>query len=88
MAEIVIADDGIVFDGRRATEAPIGGAESALVGLAEALAERGHAVLATATEAGEAALSTGAAAIAGMWADRRDTPEEESPDPPTPQEGR
>ncbi len=44
MARILFADDGIVFDGRRAEEAPIGGAESALVGLAEALARRGHAV--------------------------------------------
>lgn len=34
MARILFADDGIVFDGRRAEEAPIGGAESALVGLA------------------------------------------------------
>jgi glycosyltransferase involved in cell wall biosynthesis len=44
MAEIVFADDGIAFDGRQAELAPIGGAESALVGLAEALAQRGHAV--------------------------------------------
>jgi glycosyltransferase involved in cell wall biosynthesis len=46
MAEIVFADDGIAFDGRQAERAPIGGAESALVGLAEALAQRGHAVTA------------------------------------------
>jgi glycosyltransferase involved in cell wall biosynthesis len=44
MAEIVFADDGIPFDGRMATSAPLGGAESALVGLAEALARRGHRV--------------------------------------------
>src|SRR5262245_5797162 len=44
MAEIVFADDGIAFDGRSAEIAPIGGAESALVGLAEALATRGHRV--------------------------------------------
>jgi hypothetical protein len=44
MAEIVMADDGIAFDGRGALEAPLGGAEGAFVGLAEALARRGHAV--------------------------------------------
>lgn len=44
MAEIVFADDGIPFDGRMAATAPLGGAESALVGLAEALARRGHRV--------------------------------------------
>src|SRR5262249_18459881 len=44
MAAIVMADDGIAFDGAMAEEAPLGGAESAFVGLAEALARRGHAV--------------------------------------------
>jgi glycosyltransferase involved in cell wall biosynthesis len=44
MAEIVFADDGIAFDGKSAEIAPIGGAESACVGLAEALAARGHRV--------------------------------------------
>jgi glycosyltransferase involved in cell wall biosynthesis len=44
MAEIVFADDGIPFEGRMAATAPLGGAESALVGLAEALARRGHRV--------------------------------------------
>jgi glycosyltransferase involved in cell wall biosynthesis len=44
MADIVFADDGIAFDGRSAAASPIGGAESALVGLAEALARRGHRV--------------------------------------------
>jgi glycosyltransferase involved in cell wall biosynthesis len=44
MAEIVFADDGIPFDGRMAATAPLGGAESAVVGLAEALARRGHRV--------------------------------------------
>lgn len=44
MAEIVFADDGIPFDGEMAASAPLGGAESALVGLAEALARRGHRV--------------------------------------------
>src|SRR5438445_478507 len=38
MADIVMADDGIAFDGRLAESAPMGGAEAAFVGLAEALA--------------------------------------------------
>ena len=45
MATIIIADDGISFDGRLAEQAPLGGAETAVVGLAEALAARGHHVL-------------------------------------------
>jgi glycosyltransferase involved in cell wall biosynthesis len=44
MARIVMADDGIAFDGLLAERAPLGGAEAAFVGLAEALARRGHAV--------------------------------------------
>lgn len=44
MARIVIADDGIRFDGRTPETSPLGGAESAVVSLAEALAARGHAV--------------------------------------------
>ncbi len=44
MAEIVMADDGIAFDGKTAEKGPLGGAESAFVGLAEALAGRGHHV--------------------------------------------
>jgi glycosyltransferase involved in cell wall biosynthesis len=44
MARIVVADDGIAFDGRTAEEGPLGGAESAVVGLVEALAARGHDV--------------------------------------------
>jgi glycosyltransferase involved in cell wall biosynthesis len=44
MADIVMADDGIAFDGVLAESAPMGGAEAAFVGLAEALAERGHSV--------------------------------------------
>jgi glycosyltransferase involved in cell wall biosynthesis len=44
MARIVMIDDGIAFDGRRAETAPLGGAESAFVGLAEALAHRSHDV--------------------------------------------
>ncbi|MGQ0675465.1 MAG: glycosyltransferase [Rhodospirillales bacterium] len=44
MARIVMADDGIVFDGLMLRERALGGAESAFVNLAEALAARGHAV--------------------------------------------
>jgi len=44
MARIILADDGIRFDGRLAETAPLGGAETAVVGLAEALARRGHEV--------------------------------------------
>ncbi|PIW30316.1 MAG: hypothetical protein COW30_02660 [Rhodospirillales bacterium CG15_BIG_FIL_POST_REV_8_21_14_020_66_15] len=44
MARIVLADDGIEFDGRTPEERPLGGAESALVSLMEALAARGHDV--------------------------------------------
>jgi len=46
MADIVMADDGIAFDGKLAEAAPMGGAEAAFVGLAEALARRGHRVVA------------------------------------------
>jgi glycosyltransferase involved in cell wall biosynthesis len=44
MADVVMADDGIAFDGRTAEAGPLGGAETAFVALAEALAARGHAV--------------------------------------------
>lgn len=44
MATIVMADDGIAFDGAMAASAPLGGAETAFVALAEALARRGHKV--------------------------------------------
>src|SRR5207253_6307219 len=44
MAEVVMADDGIAFDGRSAEMGPLGGAETAFVALAEALAARGHRV--------------------------------------------
>src|ERR1700676_2697202 len=46
MAEVVMADWGIAFDGRTAEAGPLGGAETAFVALAEALAARGHAVAA------------------------------------------
>jgi glycosyltransferase involved in cell wall biosynthesis len=44
MAHVVLADDGIAFDGRSAEAGPLGGAETAFVALAEALAGRGHRV--------------------------------------------
>ncbi|MCM0021413.1 MAG: glycosyltransferase family 1 protein, partial [Tagaea sp.] len=44
MARIALADDGMAFDGRSAGTGALGGAETAFVRLAEALAERGHAV--------------------------------------------
>ncbi len=44
MASVVMADDGIAFDGVMAEKGPLGGAETAFVALAEALAARGHSV--------------------------------------------
>ncbi len=44
MAAIVLADDGFAFDGSTLRERPLGGAETAVVSLAEALAGRGHEV--------------------------------------------
>lgn len=44
MASVVMADDGIAFDGASAEAGPLGGAETAFVALAEALAARGHEV--------------------------------------------
>jgi glycosyltransferase involved in cell wall biosynthesis len=44
MASVVMVDDGIAFDGVMAETAPLGGAETAFVALAEALAARGHLV--------------------------------------------
>src|SRR3984893_3439253 len=44
MAEVVMADGGIAFDGATAERGPLGGAETALAALAEALARRGHRV--------------------------------------------
>ena len=46
MARIVMADDGIAFDGLSAAAGPLGGAETAFAALAEALAARGHRVAA------------------------------------------
>jgi glycosyltransferase involved in cell wall biosynthesis len=44
MADIVLADDGIAFDGRSLEAGPLGGAESSFIELANALAARGHRV--------------------------------------------
>jgi glycosyltransferase involved in cell wall biosynthesis len=44
MVSVVMADDGIAFDGVMAETAPLGGAETAFAALAEALAARGHRV--------------------------------------------
>lgn len=46
MRSIVMADDGIAFDGKTAAAGPLGGAETAFVALAEAFAARGHRVAA------------------------------------------
>ena len=45
MARVVMADDGIAFDGVSFERGPLGGAETAFVSLAEALARRGHEVI-------------------------------------------
>ena len=42
---VVMADDGIAFDGRTPERMPLGGAEGAFAALAEAFAQRGHRVL-------------------------------------------
>jgi glycosyltransferase involved in cell wall biosynthesis len=44
MARIVLADDGLAFDGKSAEAGTAGGAETAFVKLAEGLAAAGHAV--------------------------------------------
>lgn len=45
MARIVMADDGIAFNGRTLEEHPLGGAETSFIEMANALAARGHDVL-------------------------------------------
>ena len=45
MAVIAMADDGIRFDGTSPERGPLGGAETAFIALAEALARRRHRVL-------------------------------------------
>lgn len=44
MADIVMTDDGIVFDGASMSAGPLGGAETAFASLATSLARRGHRV--------------------------------------------
>ena len=44
MAHIVLADDGIEFDGESPAQGPLGGVESSIVNLTRALADRGHDV--------------------------------------------
>lgn len=44
MATIVLADDGIQFDGLTPERGPLGGAESSVIQLVQALAARGHDV--------------------------------------------
>ncbi len=44
MARIVLADDGIEFDGESPSKGPLGGVESSIVNLTHALANRGHDV--------------------------------------------
>jgi len=44
MPKIVLADDGIQFDGFTLEQRPLGGAETAFISLAEAFANRGHDV--------------------------------------------
>jgi hypothetical protein len=51
-ADIVMIDDGVAFDGRSAESGPLGGAETAFIGLARGLAARGHRVRAYARGAG------------------------------------
>lgn len=48
---IVMADQGIAFDGQTPTERPLGGAESAFIALGQAFAKLGHAVEARAVGA-------------------------------------
>ena len=43
-ASIVMADDGVPFDGGSLDAGPLGGAETAFIGLAQGLAARGHSV--------------------------------------------
>ena len=45
MAKIILADNGISFDGKSALLSPMGGAEKALVSLSESLVDLGHEVL-------------------------------------------
>ena len=44
MSKIILADDGITFDGDTLSKGPLGGAETAFISLAEALAKKNHEV--------------------------------------------
>ncbi len=44
MAKIILADDGISFDGTTPEQGPLGGAESSVINLMQTLAARGHDV--------------------------------------------
>jgi glycosyltransferase involved in cell wall biosynthesis len=44
MARILLADDGIEFDGQTPEQRPLGGVESSIVSLTQELASRGHTV--------------------------------------------
>ena len=44
MARIVLADDGIEFDGKTPEQRPLGGVESTIVSMCEELARRGHEI--------------------------------------------
>lgn len=44
MADIIMADDGIAFDGRALQDRPLGGAETSFIELANAFARHGHRV--------------------------------------------
>ncbi len=44
MARILLADDGIVFDGKTPEQHPLGGVESSVINLTQELASRGHTV--------------------------------------------
>jgi len=44
MSTVILADDGIVFDGQTPEKGPLGGAESSVIQLVEILAARGHDV--------------------------------------------
>jgi glycosyltransferase involved in cell wall biosynthesis len=46
MSRIVMADDGVTFDGLSLREGPLGGSETSFALLAEAFAHRGHCVVA------------------------------------------
>jgi glycosyltransferase involved in cell wall biosynthesis len=79
MADVVMADDGIAFDGATAEAGPLGGAETAFVALAEALAARGHRVEARSNcraplrhkDVGWAPLASGVPAICDLYIGNR-----------------